>query len=366
MTLRRIPILILAFALGGFAGCDRPEEIRVYTVDKPAPVELPPGNQAEMHSAGPTDVAKASGPMEILGAIMPHGEIVWFFKIMGSPDAMLAAKQDFAVFIRSVKLGKKGPTWDLPEGWHELPGSQIRIATIRIDNDVSPLEMSVIPMPAVGGEEGFDKQLLDNLNRWRDQVGLAAISAEQLADSKEIIELQDGALWVADFIGKSKEGDPMAGPSTTKPASPREKSPTGSAVLPFDCQVPAEWTAGKPGQFQVAVFDVRDGDRAAKITVSSAGGDLTANINRWREQVGLSIASAAEIARDAKKLTIDGNEGTYVGLVGPESANPRKTILGVIVTAQGTQWFLKLTGDAELAAKEKTRFEDFVQSIKFR
>jgi hypothetical protein len=71
------------------------------------------------------------------------------------------------------------------------------------------------------------------------------------------------------------------------------------------------------------------------------------------------------------KIKVDGQEGIYVEAIGPESTpnnttGARETILGVIVEAQGRQWFIKLKGDAELAAREKTHFEKFVQSIRFR
>lgn len=377
------PFWILALALALFVsltGCDRPEEIRVYTVAKPPPVD----SKSSDHSSSPVDEAdeivpnrdfapgnpsgssSASGPTEMLGIIAPRGKMTWFFKLTGLPDAVDQVKGDFAQFSKSLKFGNQGPEWDLPKGWTAEPGTQMRFATIRIASDKGPLEMSVIPLPTGAGT--FESQLLANVNRWRDQVGLGPLAARQLADSKEIIKSSLGGepVWFTDFIGEGK-GNPMEGPFAGKGAAPREAPATNTAdKLPFDCQVPTGWKVGQASQFQLAVFDVRDGDQKASVTVSTAGGERTANINRWRGQVGLNDASAAEIDEQIQKIQIGGHEATYIELIGPESAAPRKTILGVIVEAQGKQWFIKLTGDAELAAAERSRFEEFLKSIKFR
>lgn len=364
----------LALLSAGLPGCDQPEEIRVYTVAKPPPVEQKDKDGDSLQSLGATQEAgktASAQPAEMLGAIIPCGKMNWFFKLTGPPSAVAEIKKDFVFLIKSVRFNDKGPVWDLPDGWKNEPGKEMRFATIRVATAEKSLELTVIPLPST--EEKFEPQLLANVNRWRGQVGLAPLAAAQLADSKEIVkfELDGEPVWFTDFVGQG-QGDSMGGPVAGKRSPPREATPreatataSGAGKLPFDCQVPAGWTAGKAGQFQVAVFDVRDGDRQAAVTVSTAGGDRTANINRWRGQVGLAESSAAEIEKESQKIAVDGHDGTYVELVGPESASPRKTILGVIVEVQGKQWFIKLTGDAELATQEKPRFEEFVKSIKF-
>jgi hypothetical protein len=150
---------------------------------------------------------------------------------------------------------------------------------------------------------------------------------------------------------------------------PRRKAPvdsTGSNSLPFTCDVPEGWRPAKAGAMQLAAYEVRDGDRKAVVSVSTAGGDLAANVNRWRGQVQLDSLSDAELEKSVRKITVDGNEAIAIDLVGPEKAEPRETILGVVVEARGRQWFIKLIGDADLAAREKEHFDQFVQSIRFR
>jgi hypothetical protein len=126
---------------------------------------------------------------------------------------------------------------------------------------------------------------------------------------------------------------------------------------------PSEWFPGKPNAFSLAAFKVVDGDKQVEITVSTAGGDFVANANRWRGQVKLPPVDAAELAKSASKIETLGTTGTYIEVIGPDSAN-RETILGVQAEAGGRTWFVKLKGDASLAEREKTRFETFVKSLK--
>jgi hypothetical protein len=53
-----------------------------------------------------------------------------------------------------------------------------------------------------------------------------------------------------------------------------------------------------------------------------------------------------------------------VELVGPENAQPRESILAVIVTREIWNWFFKLQGDADLVKRQLGRFESFVRSVR--
>ncbi|HAV14014.1 MAG TPA: hypothetical protein DCX06_11075 [Opitutae bacterium] len=62
----------------------------------------------------------------------------------------------------------------VPEGWVELPASGIRKANLRIDDDNGSAELTVTVFPGdVGGR-------LANINRWRGQIGLDSVTAEDL------------------------------------------------------------------------------------------------------------------------------------------------------------------------------------------
>jgi len=69
------------------------------------------------------------------------------------------------------------PDWEVPEDWKEQPASAPRIATFSVTGEGgTALDVSVTRFPgSMGGP-------LANLNRWRRQIGLDAIPADQLAE----------------------------------------------------------------------------------------------------------------------------------------------------------------------------------------
>ena len=113
-------------------------------------------------------------PTRILGVIAPGDEgTSWFFKLMGPAEAVAGQQAAFDQFLSTIEFNKKADkpvTWTLPEGWREGPRKG-RYATILIGPGDEPLELSVMP---AGGD------LLDNVNRWRGQLGLAPLHATGL------------------------------------------------------------------------------------------------------------------------------------------------------------------------------------------
>ncbi len=129
-------------------------------------------------------------------------------------------------------------------------------------------------------------------------------------------------------------------------------------------KVPEGWKEAKGNPFTVGAFAVEDNGKKVAVTVSvlnGKGGGLLANVNRWRAQLKLEAWSDAELAKQAKKMTVSGVEGSYVELVGPTSST-----LGAIVFHDTQAWFFKLTGDNELAQREKGNLTKFLKSVKFR
>ena len=162
---------------------------------------------------------------------------------------------------------------------------------------------------------------------------------------------------------------PMSRVGAARPSAnsgQRESKPADRGPLPFDCVVPESWKRGGAGEFQLALFHVVSEGKKGTVAVSAVGGDIVTNVNRWRDQVKLPLAKSDELAREAKSIVVDGNEGVLIDLVGPETVDDRKAIIGVIVIAQEKQWFIKFTGEAEMAAAVRPEFEAFVKSIKFR
>ncbi|MGE5193959.1 MAG: hypothetical protein ACM3U2_15805 [Deltaproteobacteria bacterium] len=341
-------------------GCQKADDIERYTVARPP--------QVATRSLDAAEAAENEAiPGQLLGAIVPEGKMTWFFKLTGPIETVKPLMEPFLKFAQSIRLTNKGPEWALPEGWEQLPGSSMRFATLKIPTEGKPLELSVIPLPTAEGD--FDAYLLSNVNRWRDQLQLAPISKDELADKVVKIDLAGTPAWLVNYEGRlTKQGGmggaPFAGRPPSRSKAPRADTPRDS--LPFACTVPEGWQPAQANAMQLAAYQVRDGKERVEVSVSTAGGDLAGNINRWRGQIQLPPLDPGRLQDEVQKVTIDGHEGSLVFLTGPEEAQPRQALFGAIVEAEGRQWFIKVKGDAELAAREKAHFEEFVQSIRFR
>jgi hypothetical protein len=94
---------------------------------------------------------------------------------------------------------RKNVSWTVPAGWQEQPGSAMRVGSFLIKGaNGQTTDVSIV---SLGGDAGGD---LGNINRWRGQIGLTPLSAEQL--SHEMKPQTFGGLkmhWV-DFANQGK------------------------------------------------------------------------------------------------------------------------------------------------------------------
>lgn len=200
MATNRFWLLLLSLAAGLMlaAGCEKPERITKYTVDKPPPIEEPkqPATAESDQPAGePTD--------RTVAAIVPLAEQGWFFKMTGPKDAVQARADDFTALVKVVRFSAEGkPEWSLPAGWSEKDGSQIRFATIIIPaaagENEKPLEISVTVLPKSGDDADY---ILVNVNRWRNQLKLPPIAKEQLAGESTQLDLGGPKATLVNLLG---------------------------------------------------------------------------------------------------------------------------------------------------------------------
>ena len=167
----------------------------------------------------------------------------------------------------------------------------------------------------------------------------------------------------------------------TEPAAARSV-PGHSGTLPpeqpstqLTYDAPPGWTPGQliasrrgiTVRYQAA-FDVVDGEKKVKITVSqfpAAMANPLMQINRWRRLIQLEAVTQEQLDKQIKKIQINQTSGDYIELVGLSKTEQPQTTLGVIVVDGPRVWFFKLDGDSELAQREKQRFEAFLQSARF-
>jgi hypothetical protein len=187
------------------AGCNRTEQVEHYTVLKPPPIE----RTAVEPSAPP---ASGEAQDRTLAAIVPLASQGWFFKLTGPKDAVAAHEADFSEFLKSVHFDDQGkPAWDLPAGWQQRPGSDIRFATLLCGADAAgkALEVSVTVLPKSGDDDDY---ALLNINRWRGQLKLPPIDREQLASESTTLELAGAKARVVNLLGTASASGMRGGP----------------------------------------------------------------------------------------------------------------------------------------------------------
>jgi hypothetical protein len=184
-------------------GCRRAEQITHYRVPKES-----------------RETAARPGPYRMMAVLIPHGEQGWFFRLGGSTEAVSAQADKFLAFIKTVKFPAEGrPGWTLPEGWHERADPGVRQATIDIDAPGEPLEVAVTALPI--NHPDLNSYKLDNVNRWRGQLGLASIPLLRLGDSTQELDLGDTRAMLFDQTGRRPTGGMSAGPGAGMRPLPR-------------------------------------------------------------------------------------------------------------------------------------------------
>ncbi len=335
-------------------GCSERDQIRHYTV-------------ARMETAP----APKAAPSRMLGGLIARDKSAWFFKLTGPPASVETAVPAARMFLKSIRFSSADrPEWTLPEGWTETTStSPLRYKTLLVPASPKPLELTVSELSIPADPDEF---ALSNLNRWRGQLGLAPIAATQMQADLERIECEAGVVLFVDLVGQQDAGTlsgmgGLAGGTTSGSAGgpPIPKSaPAGraGAKLPFRFQTPAGWEQGGGTSMSLAAFQVqRDGQRIA-ITFTPAGGDLAANINRWRGQIGLAAQSPQEIQAASRNLTVDGHPVVMADLV---NKTTNQAVIAAILQDGETSWFITIKGGAELALAEQANFEQLIQSIRF-
>jgi len=375
MKIHKLQIWVLLPALILLAGCGQ-GDIRVYRVAK----EVPQTEQTAQ--ADPASVPP------------------------GHPDISSAAP---------------GLTWKLPAGWEEVPPGEMRIASFRIKGQTGKqADVSIVPLPGMAGGE------LNNVNRWRGQVGQSPVTEADLAQLAQPVQIAGQPAQLYEQAGKAPNSDEesrilaaiqirsgtawffkMTGDDTMvkeqKPAFveflkslnfsattartdlPPSHPPIDTAALSQSLpvsnstsdegkpkwQVPPAWKETPGGQFLVTKFLVPGPDTTqGAVTVSMSAGDgggLAANVNRWRGQLGLPPLAQTEIEKQVQSLELASGKAMLIDMSGTDARTGQKShVLGAIVPQTDRTWFYKLMGSDQTVAREKEAFMRFVQTASYQ
>jgi hypothetical protein len=276
---------------------------------------------------------------------------------MGPVSQVGEQKEAFDQFIRSLRFtdnAERPITWTKPNGWREQPGAEMRYATFYVGPQDQP-QLTVFKFSGPAGS------VLDNINRWRGQIGLRKIQEGELDQISTKLQLECGLATLVDMTspGASKAA-PVPSPDIL---SRRAASP---ARLRYD--KPEGWKEkADPKRIRVAVFEIADGAAEAGVSAfSGPAGGLLANVNRWRDQLHLEPIDEKQAGKDVRPLEVAGTPGHYVDLTGPAAGGQTpQRMLGVILPRGEQTWFLTLKGPADVVEKQKSTFEAFVKSVRF-
>jgi hypothetical protein len=288
------------------------------------------------------------------------------------------------------------PAAKVPADWEEAPPGEMRVASYHVKGkDGKMADVSVIPLPGMAGRD------IDNVNRWRSQVGLAAVSEAELAKVGEMVKVgrEEGRLydmagqnsgsgeknrilaaivrradaaWFFKMVGDdgvvaeqksafveylksfafpsggnnapAEAGTPNVLPPSHPPignvtAAAGTSAPSSSEGKP-DWQVPAGWKEIDGGQFLVAKFIISSDNSQAAVNVSMSAGDgggVLGNVNRWRGQLGLNQQSQAEVDKLVKSVDIEGGKAMLVDMSGTDMKSGAKTRLVAAIVPKGQQ-----------------------------
>jgi hypothetical protein len=345
-----------SFLLGGllFAACERDDnQIKVYRLIKPSGDSTP---------VEPNAIASTNAPVKSTVERVPAADNV-----------------------------------TTPPNWEPQPLSQMRQASFLVHGENGALaDISFVTLgPAAGN-------VLENVNRWLGQLSQPPITDQELASTVKKLSTPRGQVDVVDLAGKPENGDPnkdgrivaaiasdQSGTSFFKMRGNPElvgsekpnflkwvssmcsggltqtsvaSAPVSSERPQIEWEVPAGWSPAPASAMRYAAF-AAGGDNSEKVDISVVtfpgdGGSDLSNINRWRQQIGLSPIETNTI--EAAPLKASNTTFSTIDIAG---ANART--VAAWTRKEGRAWFFKLTGPNAAVEKEKQNFVKFVQSVRF-
>lgn len=165
----------------------------------------------------------------------------------------------------------------------------------------------------------------------------------------------------ADSSSLAEQKAPAADPAKMQILPGMQESADSAPEIRYT--VPEGWKELEPSGIRIGNFKVYAADGSAEITVLTFPGDvggMLANINRWRDQIGLGSITAEQVAEFSQPCEIAGHEGRYVRLEGEN-----QSILGAILPFHGNTWFFKMQGDSSVVLAGDSAMKQFLDSIQF-
>jgi hypothetical protein len=377
------------------AGCGK-DEVRVYQAPQDAPSVAAATAAAPANPAG---TARSSG---------------------ASTGTESAASQTGA---DSAASERPAVPWTVPAGWEEKPASGMRVASYAVKRpDGRSADISVV---AMGGGAGGE---LENVNRWRNQIGLEPVTEAELATQRSIVPAGNRQVVMYELDGKkavleekyaartlaailpagemtvffkitgenalvaeqkpqflawlksvdtggggggggevapeASAATPAAPVSAAAPAASSGSTAGGGTDGLPNWQVPSGWKAAGPKPMRLASFDIPDAAGNGDVSISKLNGDGGGLLANVNRWRGQVGLAPLEASALEANSTALATAGGDRG-TWVELKGADKTILGAIVARDGVSWFFKMTAPVSVAAQNREAFEKFVRSVRF-
>jgi hypothetical protein len=149
------------------------------------------GDIAIVDITGQPENGDSSKDGRIIGAIASDEGRIAFFKMRGNSELVGAQKENFLKWVSSSRSANSTSSttdsatppansdkpeikWEVPQGWSPAATSAMRYASFTSETNGEKADISVVTFAGDGGSDA------DNVNRWRQQIGLPAVEAGAL------------------------------------------------------------------------------------------------------------------------------------------------------------------------------------------
>ncbi len=129
--------------------------------------------------------------------------------------------------------------------------------------------------------------------------------------------------------------------------------------------LPTGWTESSGGQMRYATLKppvTGRVDASVVVLPGPAGGEL-ANVNRWRNQIGLPPIDEAALVKARKVVKTRAGPLNVYDFT--SDGEPRNRVVAGLTEAKGDTWFVKITGDAASVGAARPDFMKLLGSLRF-
>ncbi len=297
-------------------------------------------------------------------------------------------------------------SYELPEGWVELPVTSMRRMNLRIAGN--PQTECYLTVFQGGGS------LRDNVDRWCQQMGVEPISNEALAalpkanllgmegvrfeidgdfdggmsssavaDARMIVYVlplggatvflkatgpKDLLIAEADNLSQFVEGLSLSQATAAQNPAPTSSSPP--AASPLSWETPEGWTAMGRKPMREVTFAAGTDARCWITILGGDGGGTLANVNRWRNEMGQPPLKEGDLAALPTMPMLGGQayvveaEGSYSSM--GSAAESDWGMIGLIRNLDGKAVFIKLVGPKPEVEAAREGIQFLAQSLKER